>query len=210
MKRFTKVKSWCEHMEKQENFSDEALQALAVSGDQQAEDILVRRYGRLVKKHARSLFLVGGDSEDLIQEGMMGLLSAIRTYAKQADSNFFAYAELCIKRRMLNAIKTATRLKHSLLNESSSLELPHIVSSLEQYAQRSGQARELEETIVNEEKSLEQKQQLLKTLSVFEYQVLELFLEGNSYQEMADTLNKPQKSVDNAVQRIRKKLQVHL
>ena len=190
-------------MEKLKLLSDEQLQQLALDGNEEAEDTLARRYGRVVKMRARSLFLVGGDGEDLIQEGMMGLLSAIRTYAADAGVPFATYAEICIKRRLINAIKSATRQKHSLLNQSLSLQSPQV----ELFAERNLTQRDLEENLVDEEGFLEQKQWLEQQLSAFEFKVLELFLMGSSYQEMADLLNKPQKSIDNAVQRIRKKLQ---
>ena len=193
-------------MEKLGLLSDEHLQQLALDRNEEAEDILARRYGRVVKMRARSLFLVGGDREDLIQEGMMGLLSAIRTYSADAGIPFAAYAEICIKRRLLNAIKSATRQKHSLLNHSLSLQSPQV----ESFAERNAAQRDLEESLVNEEFFLEQKQQFAEILSAFEFKVLELFLEGRSYQEMADLLSKPQKSIDNAVQRIRKKLQIYV
>ena len=192
-------------MEKLSLLSDEKLQILARNGDEEAEDILARRYGRVVKMRARSLFLVGGDGEDLIQEGMMGLLSAIRTYSADAGVPFATYAEICIKRRLINAIKSAARQKHSLLNQSLSLQSPQA----EFFVERNVAQRDLEESFVDEEGLLEQKQRFAEILSAFEFKVLELFLEGKSYQEMADFLNKPQKSVDNAVQRIRKKLQAY-
>lgn len=193
-------------MEKLESFSDEQLQTLAIAGNSMAEDTLACRYGRVVKMRARPFFLVGGDGEDLIQEGMMGLLSAIRSYNPKEGVTFATYAEICIKRRLINAIKTATRQKHSLLNDSISLESPQVDDN---YAKRALGLRQLEESILDQVDFTQQKVYFSKLLSPFEYGVLELFLEGNSYLEMANILQKPQKSIDNTIQRIRKKLQDH-
>ncbi|MCL2563069.1 MAG: sigma-70 family RNA polymerase sigma factor [Oscillospiraceae bacterium] len=183
------------------NLTDETLQALAVQGDDSAEELLVQRFGRLVKASARPLFLAGGDSEDLTQEGMLGLLAAIRTFSPGAGASFQTYAEVCVRRRLLSAVKTASRYKHGPLNHAVSFD-----SS--QFDEISGPhlPRALEEQILSQERADEMHRRFQDVLSPFEHEILRLFLDGLSYQEMAARAGKPVKSVDNAVQRIRKKL----
>ena len=182
--------------------SDEALQSLAAGGNSQAEEALVQRFGRLVKASARPLFLAGGDSEDLTQEGMMGLLAAIRTFSPNAGASFQTYAEVCIRRRLLSAIKTASRYKHGPLNHAVSFDS----SQFDETQQTPYLARALEDQVLSREQTDEMQRQLRHVLSGFEHEILGLFLAGLGYQEMARQLGKPVKSVDNAVQRIRKKL----
>ena len=188
-------------MEELNALEDEALQQLALAGNTAAEEVLVKRFARLVKMRARPLFLVGGDSEDLTQEGMFGLLSAIRTYNPQAGARFRSYAELCIRRRLHTAITTATRYKHSPLNQAISFE-----SAQFDEAQTWSDTRDLEEQILTGEQTDEILCRYAHLLSGFECEILVLFLEGLSYREMAERVQKSVKSVDNAVSRIRKKL----
>ena len=192
-------------MEELYNLSDETLQALAVQGEAWAEEVLAQRFIRLVKVSARPLFLVGGDSEDLIQEGMLGLIAAIRTFSPDLGASFQTYAEICIRRRLLSAIKTASRYKHGPLNHAVSFD-----SSCFEETPRPHLLRDLEEQILSREQTDEMHRELSDVLSGFEHDILKLFLEGLSYQEMAERTGKPVKSVDNAVQRIRKKLAQHL
>ena len=185
---------------------DLALQSLAVSGDRDAEEALAARYLRLVRICARPLFLVGGDSEDLIQEGTFGLLSAIRRYDPADGASFSTYAERCILMRLLSAIKSASRLKHVPLNDGISLEqlsedpgtdilsLPELVR------------HNPEDLILAKESKEELRAASSRCLSKFEIRVLDLYLEGLSYREIAERLCRNAKSVDNAVQRIRRKL----
>lgn len=189
------------------NFSDEQLQAMSQSGDSQAEAMLVSRYNKLVRRCARPYFLAGGDGEDLIQEGMMGLLTAIRTYNPEKGTTFRTYSEICVISRLLTAIKSATRGKHAPLNDYVSLES---LLSNNTHAKASNSLRDLEEQVLAKESAYELSNHFIKYLSKFEAEILELYLEGNSYQEMASRVNKSTKSVDNAVQRIRKKLTQYL
>ena len=191
-------------MEELYNLTDEALQDLAARGDTRAEEVLVQRFGRLVKTVARPLFLTGGDSEDLTQEGMMGLLSAIRTFSPDFGASFQTYAEVCIRRRLLSAIKTASRYKHSPLNHAVSFDSSQFDETIAPYL-----LRDMEERILSKEQTDEMHRAFGSVLSGFEHDILRLFLEGLSYQEMAQKLGKSVKSVDNAVQRIRKKLARH-
>ena len=185
---------------------DTMLQSLAFDGDRDAEDALATRYLRLVRICARPLFLAGGDSEDLIQEGTFGLLSAIRNYNPADGASFKTYAEHCIRMRLLSAIKSASRLKHVPLNDGISLEElsedPGAdISTFPELIRYNP-----EELILAEESREELNAACSRCLSRFEIKVLDLYLEGLSYREIADRLCKDAKSIDNAVQRIRRKL----
>jgi len=186
--------------------SDEALQARAMCGDALAEEVLLQRFGRLVRQSARPLFLAGGDSEDLTQEGMMGLLAAIRTFSSAAGASFSTYADTCIRNRLLAAIRTASRYKHTPLNQAVSLGAPDVDVAFRGV----GVLRDLEEQVLAQAWVDEMQTRFADVLSRFEYEILDLFILGLSYQEMAIRTKKSVKSIDNAVQRIRKKLAVHL
>ncbi|MCL2820176.1 MAG: sigma-70 family RNA polymerase sigma factor [Oscillospiraceae bacterium] len=172
-----------------------------------AEDALVSEYAWLVRACARPYFLAGGDSEDLIQEGMLGLLSAIRTYDPEKGAKFSTYAEYCIRRRIYSAIKLASGNKHTPLNSYISLESSQLDES---DTLSTSFLRVPEDRIIAREQAGEVETLLYGALSRFESGVLELFLEGLSYKDMAVKLGKPDKSIDNAVQRIRKKLSMIL
>lgn len=182
---------------------DESLWRAASEGDSQAEEILLEKYTRLVRICSRPFFLAGGDSEDLIQEGMMGLLSAIRRFDPARETTFKTYAELCIRNRIISAIRFALRFKHSPLNESVSFESQMFDDS---QTHPSGLMRDPEELIIARERLNEVNTMLSGSLSQFEKKVLEYYLSGLSYQEIADAVSKTPKSIDNAVQRIRRKL----
>ena len=184
--------------------TDEELQALAAKRESGAEEALAERYARLVRACARPFFLHGGDSEDLIQEGMLGLLSAIREYDPEKGASFKTYAEICIRNRIQTAIRSAARKKHAPLNDGVSLDdiLSDESQSLgSQYFQRSP-----EEQVLARETEKEFISAYSRRLSRLEAQVLNLYLDGLSYQEMATALERDAKAVDNAVQRIRRKL----
>lgn len=187
---------------------DEALCALAVSGDRQAEEALVVRYNRLVRICARPYFLAGGDSEDLIQEGMVGLLAAIREYDPEKAASFRTYAEVCIKNRLFSVIKAAARDKHIPLNNSVSFETPLFGGNgdLVAFSAPDGPETDPEEILLSRESFRERLEALIDQLSGFEASVLRSYLNGLSYSEIAAEVNKSPKSVDNAVQRIRRKL----
>ena len=190
-------------MEQFSHLDNEALQALAAQGNAEAEEALVRRFGQLVRCCARPFFLAGGDSEDLIQEGMMGLLSAVRNFRSELGTSFQTYAETCIRHRLLTALRSATRYKHTPLNDAISLESSQFDQS---QARAASLLRDMEERILAQEGADEMWGHFAEVLSGFEHQVLRLFLAGLSYQEIAQRLGKSIKSIDNAVQRIRKKL----
>lgn len=188
-----------------EGQGDNALCALAVSGDRLAEEVLVRRYQRLVRICARPYFLVGGDSEDLIQEAMFGLLNAIREFDPSRDVSFRTFAEICIRRCILSAVAAASRDKHAPLNESVPFETPFFDLSADTPVEFSAQDSPEDLLIVQEERG-ERIDRLKEQLSHFEADILDRFLQGYSYREIAHCVGRSVKSVDNAVQRIRRKL----
>lgn len=176
-------------------YSDEFLCRLAVSGDREAEENLVMRYNRLVRMCSRPYFLAGGDSEDLIQEAMFGLLKAIREFDPSRDVTFRTFAEVCIRNRIRSAVSAAGRDKHAPLNNSVPIEslLPDM-------------AADPEESFINKEADGERLQRLKDSLSPLERRILSLYLSGLSYGEIGRQIGKSVKSVDNAVQRIRRKV----
>ena len=190
-------------MDKFKNLDDNELVILANSGDKAAEEQLALRYTRLVKICSRPFFLVGGDGEDLIQEGMLGLLSAIREFDPSMNATFKTYAEICVKRRIYSAIKMALRKKHEPLNEMVSFD---DVLSDESLSIDSSFRRIPEEQVLAQESADEIIQTYSRCLSKFEVNILELYLNGLSYLEIAEDVGRSEKSVDNAVQRIRRKL----
>ena len=189
------------------SLTDSELQHMAIQGDSNAEEALLERYARSVRMCSRPFVLAGGDSEDLIQEGMLGLLSAIRQYDPASNVPFKAYAEVCISNRIYSAIKSASRQKHSPLNSGISLDS---ILSEESQTQAStypeANCRVTEEQVLARESEQELLSAFTRYLSAFEAQVLRLYLSGLSYAEMAAETNKSEKSIDNAVQRIRRKL----
>lgn len=192
--------------------ADEALCSLAASGDRIAEEALVMRYNRLVRVCARPYFLAGGDSEDLIQEGMVGLLNAIREYNPGKGSSFRTYAETCIRNRILSAIRAAARDKHTPLNHYVSYETPLLDGNTDSYplsASRQPQQNP-EDMLISREERRERLGTLKGQLSGFEAQILDLYLRGLSYVEIASEVDRSPKAVDNAVQRIRRKVAQHL
>lgn len=187
--------------------SDDELVGLFRSGDGVAGSELAVRYRPLVKRCTRPYFLVGGDSEDLIQEGMIGLVSSIQSYQPGGSALFRSYAELCVKRRILSAIKAAARFKHMPLNYRLSLE--DIYSDDGEALARMADERynlSPEELIIEQEKKTNLYALCRRILSPLEKKVLAFYLEGLSYEEIAGRCGKPVKSVDSALQRIKRKL----
>ena len=183
--------------------TDEFLCVLAAAGDREAEECLATRYSRLVRVCARPYFLAGGDSEDLLQEGMIGLLSAIRGFRPEKEAVFRTYAEVCIRNRVLSAVKTATREKHSPLNDSVSIDSPQFDGG--PYRVESSPADDPEDALISREFRESQMSALHSKLSELERTVLAFYLDGLSCREIARRVRKPLKSVDNAIQRIRRK-----
>ncbi|MEG1858021.1 MAG: sigma-70 family RNA polymerase sigma factor, partial [Pseudoflavonifractor sp.] len=168
-------------------FTDEALCAQAILGNRVAEEQLVLRYNRLVRICARPYFLAGGDSEDLIQEGMVGLLSAIRVYDPARDTSFHTYAEVCIKNRLLSAVRAATRGKHMPLNNYVSFETPSFDGNTDRYVLDAVRSHEEDpEAIMIGREELRERMDVLKgQLSGFEAKILRLYLNGLSYSDIA-------------------------
>ncbi len=195
-------------MEQLDNLTDEELHGLALSGNRKAEELLVEKYSQLVRACARPYFLAGGDSEDLIQEGMLGLLSAFREYNPEGGASLRTFAELCIKRRLYSAIKSAAGTKHSPLNDYVSLESPSFDESQSQAESILNTAfrREPEDLLIDKERFDEILSDFAVHLSGLEAEILGLYLKGLSYREIAQIIKKSPKSVDNAVQRVRRKL----
>ena len=191
--------------------SDENLCSRVALGDRDAEETLVRRYTRMVRMCARPYFLAGGDSEDLIQEGMVGLLHAIREYDPGREASFRHYAQVCIQNRLISAIKAAARDKHTPLNNYVSIETP-LFDGFTIHDTCGTDHRRLEnpeDTLIGREEVQERMNVLQDGLSGLEARVLRLYLSGLSYSEIAAEVKRSPKSVDNAVQRIRRKLARH-
>ncbi len=183
--------------------TDEELWLRARDGDPGAEEDLIKRYTVTVRMCARPYFLAGGDSEDLTQEGLLGLLSALRHFDPQRDVSFKTYAERCINSRLVSAVRVASRFKHKPLNDSISFESPQFD---ERQILSTGNLRDPEEMVITRELTEELQAALDAKLSDLERRVLDLYLEGLPYTDIAERNGISVKSVDNAVQRIRRKL----
>jgi RNA polymerase sporulation-specific sigma factor len=194
---------------------DHYLVALAKSGKRDAYDRIVRRYYGFVRLKASSYFLIGGDSDDLIQEGLVGLYKAVRDYRSDRESSFRNFAELCITRQIITAVKTSTRNKHTPLNQ--------YVSFSQTPASAGGDGEPtLDEVLpgptahdpVNQVISSEELHSLVaclsSVLSELESSVLSLYLDGHSYEAVAERLDCDTKTVDNALQRVKRKVGAHL
>lgn len=190
-------------MEPYSQQTDEILCELAISGDREAEECLAARYSRLVRVCARPYFLAGGDSEDLIQEGMIGLLSAIRGFRPGKEAVFRTYAEVCVRNRVYSAVKAAARGKHSPLNRSVSLDSSPLEGGPYNVSPRPED--DPEDVLIGREDRESRMRALRGKLSDLEKTVLDLYLDGQSCREIAQRTGKPMKSVDNAIQRIRRK-----
>lgn len=188
--------------------TDEVLAGLAQAGDREAEDILIRRYVEMIRGKAHLYFIVGADSEDVIQEGMIGLFKAIHDYSGNREATFKTFAELCINRQILTAVKTASRRKHQPLNDSVSLSTPvdetgggTLEESLGGDMASNPEAVFMENTL-----SLLLTDENSTLFSSMERRVLKEYLAGKKYPEIAQSLGKSYKTIDNAMQRIRKKI----
>lgn len=192
-----------------ENYSDEELIfALREKNETEIMDYLLNKYKNLVKKKAKVLFLIGGDTDDLIQEGMIGLFKAIRDYDKEKDSSFFHFAQICISRQMYTAMEASNRKKHAPLNSYISLSaseenesgenLPELLEELS--------GTNPEQIVINKEELEQMRKKADSVLSPMEKEVLVYYLQGMNYTKIAEVMQKSAKSIDNALQRIRNKL----
>ncbi len=186
----------------------------AKAGDEMAVEEIIEKYRLFVKSKARSYFLIGADKEDLIQEGMIGLYKAIRDFSDEKKTTFRAFAEICITRQMITAIKTATRQKHIPLNSYISLNRSASFNdepdrTLEDIVLASDSLDPVD-MIINCENMTNIQKSFSEVLSEYESDVVRLYIEGRPYQEIADTLNRHIKSVDNALQRVKRKIELYL
>lgn len=195
-------------------FLDEEIIALIRQGDLQAQEYLMGKYKPLVRAKARTYFLAGADQEDIIQEGMIGLYKAVRDYQPERQASFFVFADLCINRQIITAVKSATRQKHIPLNTYISLNK----QAFEQDADgltyldllRGGENDNPETVIIGQESKSRMESNMGRMLSKFEAKVLTYYLQGKSYVEIAKLMEKPEKSIDNALQRMKRKLEKFL
>lgn len=193
--------------------SDEELVSLVHSGNTEALDYLITKYRHFVRMKARSYFLIGADKEDIIQEGMIGLYKAIRDFRSDKLSSFRAFAELCIIRQIITAIKTATRQKHIPLNSYVSLDKPIYDEESDRTLMdvlTGNGVDDPEELMINNEEFMYMEAKMGEVLSNLEREVLALYLDGQSYQEISEKLERHVKSIDNALQRVKRKLERHL
>jgi RNA polymerase sporulation-specific sigma factor len=192
------------------NMSDEDVVAFAKTDDAVALEYLINKYKNIVKCKARSYYLIGADKEDIVQEGMIGLYKAIRDYDKDKLASFRAFAEICITRQIITAIKTATRQKHIPLNSYVSLNKPiydeesdrtllDIVTGIN--------ISDPEELMIGREELDFMEGKIGEILSELEWEVLMSYVDGMSYQEIAENLDRHVKSIDNALQRVKRKLE---
>ena len=185
---------------------DETLCFLASAGNRLAEETLVTRYNRLVRTCARPFFLAGGDSEDLTQEGMVGLITAVREYDAGKEASFRTFAEICIRNRLYSVLRASARDKQQPLNQSLSLDDSHFDSNPLTSGTNNLAQRNPEDFLIDREHTAALLSGVRKQLSEFEARILGYYLDGLSCREIAKAVNKPPKSVDNAVQRIRRKV----
>ena len=196
-----------------EHLTDEEIVELAKYGNVGALEFLINKYKNFVRAKARTYFLIGADREDIIQEGMIGLYKAIRDYRYDRQASFRAFAEICVTRQIITAIKTATRQKHIPLNSYVSLNKPVFDEESERtlgevvITEKDGNPEDL---FINQENLMDIESTMNKILSPLEQEVVGLYLEGKSYQEIAEQLNRHVKSVDNALQRVKRKLEQYL
>jgi RNA polymerase sporulation-specific sigma factor len=194
--------------------TDDELAVLAQRGDAQAQQVLIERYRRFARAKGRGYFLVGGDSDDIEQEALIGLYKAIRDYQVDRQASFRAFAELCITRQIITAIKTATRQKHQPLNQYVSISG---VRGGDDPGERSVEdllddhnIADPADQVVSGERMDSMRQAMADMLSGLEVDVLKLYVEGKSYQEIGEQLGRHVKSIDNALQRIKRKVDLHL
>lgn len=195
------------------HLEDEQLVELVHKGNGDALDYLIHKYRNFVRAKARAYFLIGADKEDIVQEGMIGLYKAIRDYKEDKLTSFKAFAELCITRQIITAIKTATRQKHIPLNSYISLDKPIYDEESDRTLMdviSGAKVMDPEELIINQEEFDHIEVKMTELLSDLERKVLTLYLDGQSYQEISEELNRHVKSIDNALQRVKRKLERYL
>ena len=207
---------WMEKTGEQEmnELEDNVLVGLVQGGDERGLEILLARYRNFARSKARSYFLAGSDKEDVVQEGMIGLYKAIRDFDLEQETPFRAFAELCISRQILTAIKTANRNKHQPLNSSISLDAPAYAGETSDKSVADNliapSMTDPAELLISAEEIDAIRTSMRDSLTELEGDVLRLYMDGKSYEEIAGALGNHVKSIDNALQRIKRKLQRHL
>lgn len=198
---------------KYNGLDDEEVVEAVHNGDSEALDFLIKKYRNFVRAKARSYFLIGADKEDIVQEGMIGLYKAIRDFKEDKLTSFKAFAELCITRQIITAIKTATRQKHIPLNSYVSLDKPIFDEESDRTLMdviSGAKILDPEELIINQEEFVQIEIKMEELLSDLERKVLALYLDGRTYQEISEELNRHVKSIDNALQRVKRKLERYI
>lgn len=197
-------------MDNYEKMTDEQLVLLAREGDNRVVDYIMEKYKNLVKKKAHAMYILGGDTDDLIQEGMIGLFKAVRDYKEDKEASFLTFADLCVSRQIYNAVSASKRKKHIPLNTYISLysdssdeenESTALINNI--YISNSLNP---EDMIIDKENEVIIEETIDESLSSFEKEVLDLYIAGVAYSQIAAILERTPKSVDNAIQRIRTKL----
>ena len=200
-------------MGKFESLADEEVIQLIQKGNVEALEYIINKYKIIVLAKAKSYFLIGADREDIIQEGMIGLYKAIRDYKDDKNASFRVFAELCVTRQIITAIKTATRQKHMPLNSYVSLDKPVYEDDSEKTLVETmvgPAAAEPEQIVLQQEQQDYIELKMSEVLSELEQRVLALYLEGQSYGEISEQLDRHVKSIDNALQRVKRKLGQHI
>ena len=193
-----------------EKMTDEDIAALAQAGDENASAFILNRYKNFVRSKAHSYFLVGADHEDIVQEGMIGLFKAIRDYRTEKQSSFHVFADICITRQIITAIKAATRQKHIPLNSYVSLNKPIYEEESDRTLMdviTQTHTADPEELIIGRESYTRIQKEIQSKLSPLERKVLSAYLDGKSYQDIAEMVGRHPKSIDNALQRVKRKLE---
>ena len=188
-------------MDRYEKMTDEQLIQKLRDGDNRIVDYIMEKYKNLVRKEANAMYLLGGENEDLIQEGMLGLFKAVRDYKPGKEASFATFAGLCIDRQMYSAVASSQRQKHQPLNSFVSFSEPVSEQELRLVDEETP-----EEIMISRENVIGMHERIKERLSKFEYQVLELYLKGYDYTQIAEKLGKQPKAIDNALQRIRSKV----
>lgn len=191
---------------KYNNFSDEELIEKLRAGDTEIADYIMEKYKPLVRKKTNAMYLIGGEPEDLIQEGMIGLFKAVRDYNPEKEVSFFAFAELCISRQLYSALEASNRKKHIPLNTYVSFSSQEDSEGVHLEQMITEQTISPEQLLIEQEGKREFFDQLEEKLSPMEKKVLYLYLEGSSYTQIAEYMDKTPKSIDNTLQRIRGKI----
>lgn len=189
-------------------YTDEELIAQLRAGDTEIADYIMEKYKPLVRKKTNAMYLIGGETDDLIQEGMIGLFKAVRDYDSEKEASFFSFAELCINRQLYSALEASNRKKHIPLNTYVSFSNQETDEGLNLEQVITDRTLSPEEMLIEQEGRAEFASRLQEKLSAMEKKVLGLYLEGNSYTRIAELMEKSPKSIDNSLQRIRGKIRL--